>query len=103
MVLRFGRAFQTDAGSYTLSGQDVNFLITHSLAAYAGSYTLTGNSIGLLAARYDYPDVGVYTLTGKDVQFVIDLDMSLGYQDSTIELDGRYTASQTLGGISQGG
>lgn len=60
-----------DAGSYTLTGQDVTFVVTRVIPLDAGSYTLTGQDPTLVKLLVMTVDAGSYTLTGQDVTFVV--------------------------------
>lgn len=56
-----------DAGSYSLTGQDVALLASRSLAAAQGSYTLTGQDAALLRLFTLTAAQGSYSLSGQAV------------------------------------
>ena len=61
-----------DAGSLSLSGQDVNFGKGQTLSAGQGSFSLTDQEAGLLIGRSLAADSGSYSLTGQGNGLVFD-------------------------------
>ncbi len=54
-----------DAGSYTLTGQDILFLSGNRVDLLAGSYTFTGQPASLVREYSLLSDAGSYTFTGQ--------------------------------------
>lgn len=51
-------------GSFTLTGQSANLVVSRKLSAATGTYTLTGNAANLVVSRKLVAETGAYTLTG---------------------------------------
>jgi hypothetical protein len=67
--LQIGRMVVADAGSYTLTGADVDLLIEAAgitLDVDSGSFALTGTDASLQIGRMVSADAGSFTLTGTD-------------------------------------
>jgi len=66
-----------DAGSYTLTGQDVTFLSGNRIDPLAGSYTLQGQTASLVRSYTLSAGSGSFTLTGQPVTFVYNKNFSV--------------------------
>lgn len=65
------RSLALDAGSYSVTGNDVTLVYTapgaFNLALDTGTYSLTGNDVTFSSALSFPLDTGVYTLSGQPV------------------------------------
>jgi hypothetical protein len=59
-----------ESGSFTLTGADVTFEKTESLAADAGVFILTGGDASLLPGQYLTAETGTFALTGTDAELI---------------------------------
>jgi hypothetical protein len=59
-----------NSGSYSLTGENVNFTVARTLSVTSGNYSLIGNVVNLLVSRILVADSGSYELVGNDVQFI---------------------------------
>lgn len=80
--LTSARSLGLDAGSYALTGRDVTLVysagtVSYTLSLDAGSYSLTGRDVGTSFGRSLALDAGTYNLTGRDVTFNVTLSMLL--------------------------
>jgi hypothetical protein len=68
----FFEGFAADAGSFTLTGGEVNFEVTSDgpVLLNAGSFTLTGGEVNFGAELATQLDAGSFTLTGGEVTFL---------------------------------
>ena len=59
-----------DAGSYSLTGEDVALLSNKSILLDSGNYSYTGQNVDLIVGRSINLGVGNYAYTGQDVALV---------------------------------
>ena len=62
------------AGSYVVTGYDININKQYSFACAAGSYLIAGSDINILASRKIVALPGGYLITGYDLNFVLPSD-----------------------------
>ena len=68
---QYGTLFVTsDAGAYSITGNNAGFGHTYVITAAAASYTLTGSDASLTVTRLLAGDAGSYALTGYDTTLV---------------------------------
>lgn len=68
---QYGTLFVTsNAGAYSITGNNAGFGHTYVITAAAGAYTLTGSDASLTVTRILAGDTGSYALTGYDTTLV---------------------------------
>lgn len=60
-----------ESGTYTMTGNDANFIRTYRLVAESGTYAMTGNDATLSKQYILTAESGTFTLTGYDVSYEI--------------------------------
>lgn len=67
LIFAPGYQISTDAGSYSVTGQDVTLSHGYTVAVDAGSYAVSGQDVTLSKGQTLAIDAGSYALTGADV------------------------------------
>ena len=77
--LLLGRSLNMNAGSFTFTGADIDLLRGRLLAMDSGSFVLTGANINLiyLITYLLAMDSGSFTLTGADIDLLVDRYLSM--------------------------
>lgn len=83
----------SDQGDYTVSGQDVNFLLDYVLASDTGGITVSGEDVTLFASRGLACGEASYSITGYAVTF--DKTNSLRAEVGQFAVSGEVTLTKT--------
>lgn len=104
---------EAESGSFILTGNDADLLLSRKLIAESSAFTLTGNDAGLFRNYLLGCESGAFTLTGQDISLFVHLkllvangsfaltgnDIIFTYSESTIPVG---LVSAVFAGINPG-